>query len=377
MKYNEIKSLGVKLSALGMGCMRYPTQGGDDKIVEEKAIEMMEKCYEAGINYYDTAYVYHGGKSEEFVAKALKKYPRESYYIATKLPTWDCKTPEDFDRFLNEQLKRLDTDYIDFYLLHDFNKERYDRLIPLGIYEWVRKKQAEGKIKFVGYSFHGSAADFEIIAGNHDWDFAMVQLNYLDWIRSDAKDLYESLAKRNIPCIMMEPVRGGALANISEKANAILKEMRPDDSIASWAVRFGTSLENVQVVLSGMSNMEQIEDNLKTINEENGMSEEEFEGIKRALEVHKADSVPCTECKYCMPCPEGVNIAKAFFEYNHHKNWADMNRLRHETKIVMTKENSLPKKCNACGKCMDICPQKIDIIKELAKAQDYFDAMVK
>jgi len=371
---NEIKSLGIKTSALGMGCMRYPTKP-DGKIDHEKSIKMMELCYESGINYYDTAYVYHGGESETFIAKALKKYPRDSYFIADKLPCWDCKSLEDVDRIFDEELKRLDTDYIDFLMFHGFNKNSFKEMMDLGAYDHVLKKKKKGQIRYLGFSFHDNAETLDNITDAKPWDFAMLQINYMDWIRSDAAKLHEIMVKKQIPCMVMEPVRGGALANFSKKANAILKKARPQDSIASWAIRFAASLENVPVVLSGMSDLEQIKDNLKTVNDPNGFTGEDMETIKRALEVHGEDAVPCTQCKYCMPCPEGVDIAKAFFEYNHHKTWADIGRLRHETN-TMRKENTMPDKCTSCMVCVEKCPQKIDIPTELKKAEEYANMMV-
>lgn len=261
MQYKEFKS-SAKLSMLGMGAMRLPVIGEDQGNIDYgKAKAIIDRAYQGGVNYYDTAYIYHNGKSEEFLGKALAEYPRESYYVADK---FNLQAEPDFKKQFPEQLSRLNMEYIDFYLIHGIQDAWMDQFLESGALRYFDELKKQGKIKNLGFSFHASPASLRKLLKIYPWDFVQIQLNYLDWYYGDAKELYEILEEAEIPAMIMEPVRGGKLASLTPEAEAIFKEADPEASIASWALRFVMSRPQAQVVLSGMSNLEQVEDNLHT-----------------------------------------------------------------------------------------------------------------
>lgn len=261
MQYKEFKS-SAKLSMLGMGAMRLPVIGEDQGNIDYgKAKAIIDRAYQGGVNYYDTAYIYHNGKSEEFLGKALAEYPRESYYVADK---FNLQAEPDFKKQFPEQLSRLNMEYIDFYLIHGIQDAWMDQFLESGALRYFDELKKQGKIKNLGFSFHASPASLRKLLKIYPWDFVQIQLNYLDWYYGDAKELYEILEEAEIPAMIMEPVRGGKLASLIPEAEAIFKEADPEASIASWALRFVMSRPQAQVVLSGMSNLEQVEDNLHT-----------------------------------------------------------------------------------------------------------------
>ena len=254
MRYKEFKG-SAKLSMLGMGAMRLPVIGGDQGNIDyEKAKAIIDRAYQGGVNYYDTAYIYHNGKSEEFLGKALAEYPRESYYVADK---FNLQAEPDYKKQFPEQLSRLNMEYIDFYLIHGIQDAWMDQFLECGALRYFDELKKQGKIRNLGFSFHASPNSLRKLLKIYPWDFVQIQLNYLDWHYGDAKELYEILEEAEIPIMIMEPVRGGKLANLTPEAEAILKEADPEASIASWALRFVMSRPQVQVVLSGMSNLEQ------------------------------------------------------------------------------------------------------------------------
>lgn len=357
---------GIALSRLGMGNMRLPIgPGGDSDIDYEKAQEIIDYGMSHGINYYDTAYVYHRGESERFVGKALAKYDRSSYCIATKFSSFASR---DYKKMFEEQLQKLDKDYIDFYLLHAVENANVDFYLTSGCIEYFLEQQQKGRIKYFGFSSHADPDQLERIANHHKWDFAQLQINYYDWKYGTAKEEYQILKDREIPIVVMEPVRGGKLAELSPEATAILKEAHPDWSIASWALRFVRSLDQVQVILSGMSNMEQIQDNVNTFDDETPLSEADKEVLFRALEVfHDRLVVPCTACRYCTPdCPMNINIPEWLTLYNTYKcdgAWEI------KEKAAAIESEGKPSDCIACGSCVGHCPQNIqtpEIMQELA-----------
>lgn len=374
MLMRNYKDTEEEISVLGMGCMRLPTkrEGDRDVIDEEKAFEVIDYAYNNGINYYDTAYMYHDGKSEEFMGRALKKYDRSSINIVTKLPIWMAETPADMERIFNEQLKNLQTDYFDFYLLHALDRNNFKRCKEFGAYEFVCKMRDEGKIRKIGFSFHDSPDVLQEIVDTYDWDFAQIQLNYYDWEFQNAKRQYEILEENNIPCVVMEPVRGGALANPCEKSNEIFKAARPDKSVASWAIRYVASKPNVLTVLSGMSSMEQIVDNVGTMTSFEPINDEDAKTIELALDAFKKkDMIPCTGCRYCMDCPSGVDIPEVFAVYN--KFAVNKNDGDYVKDFEALDDDKKPNNCIECGVCATHCPQSIAIPDELKKVNKIYN----
>lgn len=356
----------IALSRLGMGNMRLPVQGGKSgaPIDRIRAQEIIDYAMENGINYYDTAYVYHGGESEKFLGEAMKKYPRESYHLATKYLVF---ANPDYKAVFEEQLERLQTDYIDFYLIHGISDDIYQSYMENGCIEYFLEQKKAGRIRYLGFSAHASVETLTKAADHHQWDFAQIQLNYFDWKYGSAAKEYKALEERNIPIMVMEPVRGGRLAALSSEAEEMLKAAHPDWSMASWAMRFAKRLPQVQVILSGMSNMEQIRDNIRTFQEPEGLTDADAELLMRACEAFKKQiSVPCTSCRYCCDdCPMKIDIPAYLDVYNSYKtdgSWAlkRMDNIESEGK---------PSDCIGCGACAGRCPQSIripEIMSELA-----------
>lgn len=365
MRYKEFKD-GVQLSRLGMGTMRLPILDNDNaKIDYEKAEKLVDDCMEQGVNYYDTAYIYHGGKSEEFLGKALAKYPRESFYVTDK---YNFQAEPDYRKQFKEQLSRLNMDRIDFYLLHSIQDSFADEMLGNGCIEYFDQMKKEGRIGYLGFSFHGSPEVMKKILPLYPWDFVQIQLNYYDWYFEDAKELYEMLAEANIPVMVMEPAHGGLLANLTEDAAKELKEFNSENSLASWAMRWVMSLDSVQVVLSGMSNEEQVNDNVKTFAEADVLTEEEQDRIEKAAKIqHAAITIPCTQCNYCTPnCPKGLDIPALLKCYNEAKIGGAW-RVRH---LKDMPEEKGPAGCIGCKVCTRHCPQGFEIptyMEELAK----------
>lgn len=359
------KKSGDNISALGFGCMRLPIINGEAGNIDYKsAQEMVDYAISRGINYFDTAYVYHEGSSELFIGEALKKYPRESYFIADKMPPWPVKCDEDVDRIFEEQLKKLGTEYIDYYLLHNVGRQTYKIMERHDFYGKLKKRKEKGQIKNLGFSFHDEPGFLEEMLGKHEWDFVQIQLNYMDWKLQDAKKQYELLHERDIPIIIMEPVRGGMLANLCAQSQEIFKKANPAVSTASWALRYAASLPGIMTVLSGMSNMQQLKDNTATFTDFKPLSESEYNTINEALaEYMRNTPIPCTGCEYCMDCPEGVSIPKVFALYNHLKTTNNEFQYYNNNRILGADKQA--SKCISCGVCLDKCPQKIDIPAEM------------
>ena len=306
--YNDLNG---KISLLGLGTMRLPLRDAADQtsIDEEKAQEIFDYAYAHGVNYFDTAYPYHGGMSEKFCGKALAKYPRASYHLASKLPGWLLKCDEDVPRIFNEQLANCRTDYFDFYLVHSVHESSWPNYVKYHAYDQLNELRKAGKIKRLGFSFHGSAEQLPEILAACDWDFVQLQLNYFDWDYQQSRKKYELCAAAGLQVIVMEPVRGGMLNTLCPEAAALLHQAAPEKSLASWAIRWVASLPNVLCVLSGMTTLEQVQDNVASMDPFIPLSTTEQDTLARALDVFKAQKLaPCTACKYCMPCPAGVNI---------------------------------------------------------------------
>ncbi|MBR3554374.1 MAG: aldo/keto reductase [Oscillospiraceae bacterium] len=383
MYYKEIA--GVKVSALGMGNMRLPTFGGkDNQIDREKAQEIIDYAMSHGINYYDTAYRYHGGESEKFIGEALKKYPRESFLLASKFPGhmmvkksggvvgftsglagWPDNTVEGV---FAEQLKKCQVDYFDFYLLHNVNEQSlaiYDDP-DLRVVEFVQRMKAEGKIRHLGFSSHASsAATIDDFLTRHEgvFDFVQIQLNYLDWKLQDARGKYAAITKHGVKVVVMEGVRGGRLARLPEEQMARLRALHPEDSAARWALRWLQCLPEVAVVLSGMTTLEQIRENVETF-----AAPDPLTGEEGALLTEVADSmlhwVPCTACRYCTEgCPMDLDIPRIIAAYNGVKNGDFMSRYDPDT----AGDAMDPRRCVGCGSCAAICPQGISIPAVMAE----------
>ncbi len=370
MEMRQYRDTDVKVSLLGMGCMRLPKVDPEKEDIDyEKAQEIIDYAYANGVNYFDTAYGYHGGQSELFVGQALKKYPRESFFLASKMPIWCVKEKGDVERIFNEQLQRCQTDYFDFYLFHSQNAANFQKCQEFGVYEFLSQMKAEGKIRRLGFSFHDAPEVLRHICDTYPWDFAQIQLNYLDWEMQDAKTQYQILNDREIPVIVMEPVRGGVLASPCEAADILFREERPDKSVASWAIRFAASLPGVLTVLSGMSNMEQVRDNVDTMTRFEPLTDREREVIDEALEAYrKKDTVPCTGCRYCMDCPFGVDIPKMFSLYNHYV--LDRDGEDYLEAYEAQPESERADQCQACGACMEKCPQHIRIPDQMVTIRE-------
>lgn len=373
---DRVKFNNTQVSRLGLGTMRLPCKTplkreANALIDYTKGQQLVDIAYKNGVNYFDTAYMYHVGKSEKFIGQALKKYPRDTFFLADKLPIWLCKTPSDMQKIFNKQLERTGIDCFDFYLLHSLDKENFEKCEQYKAYDFVKEMQAKGLVKNIGFSFHGTVDDLKEIIASHDWDFAQIQMNYLDWENQDAKTQYRLLTEAKIPIIVMEPVRGGKLANdVPEIAQEQMKNYAPDKSIASWAIRFVASHNNVMTILSGMNSVEQMSDNLDSLTDFVAMTDTELKICKNTADlINKADIIPCTGCDYCADCHKGVKISTVFSVYNSYKNGtATLEQSRSEyNKISVNAE-----KCVACGKCKSHCPQSIDIPKMLSAIKEFY-----
>ncbi|MBR3788996.1 MAG: aldo/keto reductase [Clostridia bacterium] len=371
MKYSEFSNIQGKVSKLGFGLMRLPKlYEGKEDIDFKEAEKLVDLAYKNGVNYFDTAYVYHGGESEIFAGKILNKYPRESYNLATKLPGWAIKNDnKTVDELFNEQLEKCETEYFDFYLLHSLNRDIWNTFKSVNAYENLKEKKAQGQIRHLGFSFHGDMELFKELLENYEWDFVQLQINYYDWEADNAKDFYKLLEDKNIPCIVMEPVRGGSLQKLNDEAVEVFKKLS-DNSPASYALRFVAQLPNVLTTLSGMSTYEQVEDNINTFNECKPLSDEEMKAIDRAnILFRKNFSIPCTACKYCVTeCPKGIDIPScfsAFNEYNATRDIQDLNKT-----YLLIPEEKRANNCIDCKKCMEHCPQEINIPRKLSNIKD-------
>lgn len=359
-----IPQLGCEISRLGYGGMRFPKNG--DEVDVEEAVKLLRKAYDMGVNYFDTAVVYHKGESEKIFGKAFEIYDRSSYYLADKMSIWVCKDEQEMKDLFERQLKTLKTDYIDFYLVHSLNRNHYQKVKEFHCVEFLQEMKRQGKIKHLGFSFHDTYPVFTQILNDYDWDFVQIQLNYLDWQNQGAEQLYRELEKRNLPCMVMEPVRGGYLATLDEQRAKPFLEMEPNRSIASWAIRWVESLPQVTVVLSGMSDMAQLEDNVAMMTNFEPMNEKELEAVAKVVEeIRKVNDIPCTGCRYCMDCPMGVDIPEIFAIYSRLKIFGKDKSFVEDYKEVMENGNGA-EHCVGCQQCMNHCPQSIEIPDKLA-----------
>lgn len=365
MMYKEL--CGEKISRLGMGNMRLPTiDGRNGPIDEAKAQEIIDYLMAAGVNYYDTAYMYHGGKSEIFVGKALSKYPRDHYFLADKMPSYPLEEGRAPQEIFEEQLKKCGTDHFDFYLLHNLCEDS----VPVftdpkkGVIPYLLEQKKNGRIRHFGLSSHAKPETLKAFLDQYDFfEFVQLQLNYLDWEMQDAKQQYEIVTNYGVPVWVMEPCRGGRLASLTPEADKLLTDCDPDRSVASWAFRYVMSLPNVGVILSGMTQMDQAENNVETFSEGKYLTGQEQKVLNQALEQFRSQViVPCTACHYCDGCPmelEIPDILKLYNRYSLSKSpmiHMDVAELAHG-----------PADCIGCGACESKCPQHIAIPEIMAK----------
>ena len=361
MDYREMA--GNRVSLLGYGCMRFPTDDAGN-IDEARAEALLLRAYEAGINYFDTAWPYHSGKSEPFVGKVMSKLPRDSFYLATKLPIWAIDSLDKAREIFDTQLEHLHSEYVDCYLLHALDEEKWEKCLKLGIVDFLVEQKRLGRIRKLGFSFHAPYAVFNRIIDHRRWDFCQIQLNYMDTEHQAGLQGLAYAEAKGIPCVIMEPVKGGTLASLPEYASAPLKAAAPQSSIASWAFRYLAGFDNVRVILSGMSSEEQLEDNLGTFSPYIPLSDHEKVALDEAIAALKSrPNNGCTRCKYCMPCASGVEIPRIFSIWNEYQRYQNDAMAAKDYKDIPPFGRA--QCCIRCGKCEAACPQKIKIRDEL------------
>ncbi len=370
MIYKNFQDL--KLSALGLGMMRLPVTGGNDAQVDEAAAEkMIDYAYENGVNYFDTAWGYHEGNSELTAGKCLSKYPRENYYLATKFPGYDLSNMPKVREIFEKQLEKCRTEYFDFYLFHNVCEMNIDAYLDdkkYGIYTYLTEQRKNGRIRHLGFSAHGS---YDVIkrfleAYGQDMEFCQLQINYLDWSFQDAKRKVGLLGEYHIPVWVMEPLRGGKLASLEKEDEEKLKALRPDETIPAWAFRFLQSLPSVTVTLSGMSDLEQLKENIRTFSEERPLDTAEMDALLGiAGQMVKKIVLPCTACRYCtVHCPKGLDIPRLLELYNEHCFTGG--GFIAPMALMAVPDDKLPGACIGCRSCEKVCPQQIKISEAMA-----------
>ena len=406
MVYRENPKNGDKVSLIGFGCMRWPmtrNAEGRPEIDQDAVNEMIDYAIEHGINYFDTSPAYLMGQSEKAAGIALSRHPRDKYYIATKLSNFSNQSPEASIRMYHDSMEQLKTDYFDYYLLHAIGSGGVEafrhRYVENEMMEFLNKEREAGRIRNLGFSFHGKPGEFDSLIALHDsgeyhFDFVQIEMNYVDWTHADgvrnanAKYLYEELDKRGIPIVIMEPLLGGRLANVPEGIARQMKEREPDKSIASWAFRFCGTHPRVLCTLSGMTNMDPLVDNIKTFTHFKPLTEEELEFMEEmATQMMEYPMINCTDCKYCMPCPWGIDIPGTFQHYNRsvtegtyaqsreQKNYRKLKKaylVSYDRAVETVRQAS---HCISCGECLSHCPQSIPIPTELARINRYIESL--
>ncbi len=404
MLMRENPKNGDRVSALGFGCMRWPMvkdANGKDVIDQEAVNEMVDYALEHGINYFDTSPAYLQGQSEKAAGIALSRHPRESYYIATKLSNFSDASPEASIQMYKDSFKQLQTDYFDYYLLHSIGRGGKDafnrRYVDNGLVPFLLEEKKAGRIRNLGFSFHGAKHEFDYFMELYDsgemvWDFVQIEMNYVDWTHADgvrnvnADYLYAELDKRGLPIVIMEPLLGGRLARVPEGITRQMKEREPDKSVASWAFRFCATYPRVLCVLSGMTNMDPLKENIETFGHFQPLTEEEIEFLEHmATQMMEFPMVNCTDCKYCMPCPWGIDIPGTFQHYNRaitdgtyaqstaQKDYAKLKKaylVSYDRAVATVRQAD---HCISCGECLSHCPQSINIPAQLKRIAKYIE----
>ncbi len=396
-RYNP--TTGDDVSLLGYGCMRWPTIEGDpdDKLDQEEINRLVDKAIAHGVNYFDTSPAYCKGRSEEATGIALSRHPRDSYYIATKLSNFSPSTwsREAGEQMYRNSLKNLRTDHIDYMLLHAVGMGGLDNLrsryIDNGMLDFLLAEREAGRIRNLGFSYHGDIEVFDHLLAENDryrWDFVQIQLNYVDWHHANAEYLYGELSKRGIPAVIMEPLLGGRLANVPDHIVARLKQREPQRSVASWAFRFAGTHPGVLTVLSGMTYMDHLEDNLRSFCPLQPLDDEEMQFLYDTADLMtKFPTIPCNDCKYCMPCPYGIDIPSILLHYNRCVNegnvpagMQDENYAQARRAFLVGYDRAVPglrqaSHCIGCGQCAPHCPQQINIPRELHRIDQYVETL--
>lgn len=370
MQYRKFGKTNIDVSALGFGCMRFACMP-DGNINEEETIKQLRTAIDNGVNYLDTAYVYHNGKSEVVLGKALKDGYREKVYIADKLPTWNAHVYEDFEKLLDEQLKRLQVEYIDFYLIHALNKESFEKVKKLGIYKFIEQALSDGKIKHIGFSFHDNIETFKTIIDDYNWEFCQIQFNYMDEFNQAGLEGLHYASAKGLAVVIMEPLLGGKLANIPPEPIKKLWDLSEKKRTpAQWALTWLWDKPEVTLILSGMNSMEQLTENINTASEiiPNSLSEKEKEIINKVKTKYiELTKVSCTGCKYCVDCPKGIDIPNIFSLYNEAFMYNALDSCSKRYTDSIKKENNASA-CIECKKCEKICPQGLNITQYLKDA---------
>jgi predicted aldo/keto reductase-like oxidoreductase len=376
MLYRKLGNTGEQVSILGYGCMRLPTLDGEpEKIDEKKATELLRYAIDHGVNYVDSAYSYHGGMGEVFLGKALSDGYREKVHLATKLSCKRVNCKEDMDRFLNEQLEKLRTDCIDFYLLHAVKKSYWEKMKKFGVIDFLKRARASGKIKYTGFSFHDEPDVFKEVVDAYPWDLCQIQFNYLDENFQAGIEGLKYAAEKGLAVVIMEPLRGGNLAKVSEDARKVWDRAKIKRTPAEWAFRYLWNYPEISVVLSGMSEMEHLTENLRIAEkgQPNTLSAEEKSLISEVSEIYRSRiKVNCTNCKYCMPCPMGVNIPRNLSYLNDVFMLDDVENARFQYGVLLLPEEKAGN-CVECGECEDVCPQNIKIREMLKEVRENFE----
>ena len=365
---------------LGFGLMRLPLKDENNQksINQEEVNKMIDYCMSKGFNHFDTGYPYHEGLSEvAFKKGVVERYPREDYIICDKMPIWDVESYDDFQKFFSEQLQRCGVDYFDYYLLHNIGETFYNNTIKHNGFDFMKKIKKEGKAKKIGLSIHDDAEMLDKILSKHpEIEFVLLQINYIDWENEsiESRKSYEVARKHNQEILVMEPVKGGALAKVPEEVEKLYKEYNPDLSIASWAIRYAASLEGVTTVYSGMSNFDQMKDNISFMEDFKPINNEEMELITKSVDIiNESIAIPCTQCNYCLEnCDENINISKYFTLFNDQKQFGfQVNLANYYMNLCLTFGKASD--CTYCGECLDHCPQHIDIPDKLEEVAEVFE----